>query len=250
MTRGPALGWGALGPGSTGLYDLTLALVSRQDVPFTQPAGRVGIPDASWAQQLKTRHSDAQWIPIDSIEQGLRWVASGEIDAVAATQSELSLALSQTQIAGMTLNRLNTQAPHGLFSGPGYPNSAALATAASRIQPEVLRTLAQHQLSPQSAPNTLLPWGLAGAMALLCLGTLLARRRTHPLPAQAAATPSRPAPQPPSRPAVSKPDGEEEDRAQAYLREVNQRLQDEIEARHAKEAELLTVQQALGQAQR
>ena len=31
---------------------------------------------------------------------------------------------------------------------------------------------------------------------------------------------------------------------------MNQRLQDEIEARHAKEAELLTVQQALGQAQR
>jgi hypothetical protein len=157
VTRGPALGWGALGPGSTGLYDLTLALVSRQDVPFTRPTGRVGIPDARWAQQLTTLHTDAQWIPIDSIKQGLRWVASGEIDAVAATQSGLSLALSQTQIAGMTLNPLNTHAPHGLFSGPGYPNSAALATAASRIQPELLRTLAQHQLSPQSAPNPLLP---------------------------------------------------------------------------------------------
>ena len=192
VTRGPALGWGALGPGSTGLYDLTLALVSRQDVPFTQPAGRVGIPDARWAQQLKTLHPDAQWIPIDSIEQGLRWVATGEINAVAATQSGLSLALSQTQIAGMTLSPLNTQVPHGLFSGPGYPNSAALATAASRIQPEILRTLAQHQLSPQSAPNRLLPWGLAEAMALLSLGTLLARRGTHPIQAQAAATPNRP----------------------------------------------------------
>lgn len=242
VTRGPALGWGALGPGSTGLYDLTLALVSRQDVPFTRPTGRVGIPDARWAQQLTTLHTDAQWIPIDSIKQGLRWVASGEIDAVAATQSGLSLALSQTQIAGMTLNPLNTQAPHGLFSGPGYPNSAALATAASRIQPELLRTLAQHQLSPQSAPNPLLPWGLAAAMTLLCLGTLLTRRRTRPIQAQAAAMPI--------RPALSKPDNEEEDRAQAYLREVNQRLQDEIEARHSKEAELLTVQQALGQAQR
>lgn len=242
VTRGPALGWGALGPGSTGLYDLTLALVSRQDVPFTQPTGRVGIPDARWAQPLKTLHPDAQWIPIGSIEQGLRWVASGEIDAVAATQSGLSLALSQTQIAGMTLNPLNTQVPHGLFSGPGYPNSTALATAASRIQPEILRTLAQHQLSPQSASNPLLPWGLAAGMTLLWLGTLLTRRRTQPIQAQATATPI--------RPAESKPDSEEEDRAQAYLREVNQRLQDEIEARHAKEAELLTVQQALGQAQR
>ena len=242
VTRGPALGWGALGPGSTGLYDLTLALVSRQDVPFTQPTGRVGIPDARWTQPLKTLHPDTQWIPIDSIEQGLRWVASGEIDAVAATQSGLSLALSQTQIAGMTLNPLNTQAPHGLFSGSGYPNSAALATAASRIQPEILRTLAQHQLSPQSASNSLLPWGLAASMTLLWLSTLLTRRRTQPIQAQAAATPI--------RPAISKPDNEEEERAQAYLREVNQRLQDEIEARHAKEAELLTVQQALGQAQR
>ena len=85
VTRGPALGWGALDPGSTGLYDLTLALVSRQDVPFTQPQGRVGIPDARWAENLKTLHPDAQWISIDSIEQGLQWVASGEIDAVAAT---------------------------------------------------------------------------------------------------------------------------------------------------------------------
>ena len=242
VTRGPALGWGALDAGSTGLYDLTLALVSRQDVPFTQPQGRVGIPDARWAENLKTLHPDAQWISIDSIEQGLRWVASGEIDAVAATQSGLSLALSQTQIAGMTLSPLNTQAPHGLFSGAGYPNSAALATAASRIQPEILRTLAQHQLSPQSAPNPLLPWGLAAATTLLFLGTLLTRRRTQPIQAQATSTPI--------RPALSKPDDGEEERAQAYLREVNQRLQDEIEARHAKEAELLTVQQALGQAQR
>lgn len=39
--------------------ELTLALVSRQDVPFTQPQGRVGITDARWAQQLKTLHSDA-----------------------------------------------------------------------------------------------------------------------------------------------------------------------------------------------
>jgi len=132
-------------------------LVSRQDVPFTQPQGRVGTPDARWAQNLKTLHPDAQWISIDSIEQGLRWVASGEIDAVAATQSGLSLALSQTQIAGMTLSPLTTMDPHGLFSGPGYPNSAALATVASRIQPDILRTLAQHQLSSQSAPNPLLP---------------------------------------------------------------------------------------------
>lgn len=172
----------------------------------------------------------------------MRWVASDEIDAIAATQSGLSLALSQTQIAGMTLNPLNTQAPHGLFSGPGYPKSAEVVKAARLIQPNMLRTLAQHQLSSQSATNPLIPWGLAAAMALLWLGTLLARGRTQPIKTQPAATPI--------RPAVSKLESEEEDRAQAYLREVNQRLQEEIDARHAKEAELLTVQRPLGQAQR
>lgn len=244
VTRGPSIGWGALGPNSGGLYDLTLALVSRQDVPFTQPSGRVGVPDARWAQNLKTRHPDAQWISIESIEQGLRWVASGEIDAVAATQSGLSLALSQTQIAGMTLNPLNTQAPHGLFSGQGYPKSAELAKAASLIQPDMLRTLAKHQLSPHTAPKQLLPWGLAAAMAVLWVSTLLLGRRAQPT--QAPNTPTTT----PTRPVPSKSDSEEDDRAQAYLREVNQRLQEEIEARHAKEAELLTAQQALGQAQR
>ena len=242
VTRGPALGWGALSAGSTGLYDLTLALVSRQDVPFSQPEGRVGIPDVRWAQNLKTLHPDAQWISIASIEQGLRWVASGEIDAVAATQSGLSLALSQTQIAGMTLNPLNVQAPHGLFSGPGYPKSAELATTASLIQPGILRTLAEHQLRPEPAPEALLPWGLAAAMALLWVGTLVMRRTAKPTGPATGPTFARHAP--------TKPDNEEDERAQAYLREVNQRLQDEIEARHAKEAELLTVQQALGQAQR
>ena len=243
VTRGP-VSWGALSAGSTGLYDLTLALASRQDVPFTRPEGRVGTPDARWAQNLKTLHPDAQWISIASIEQGLRWVASGEIDAVAATQSGLSLALSQTQIAGMTLNPLNVQAPHGLFSGPGYPNSAELATTASLIQPGILRTLAEHQLRPEPAPEALLPWGLAAAMALLWVGTLVMRRTaTH----WACNWPQRSHP-----PSTNKSltDNEEDERAQAYLREVNQRLQDEIEARHAKEAELLTVQQALGQAQR
>ena len=240
-----SLGWGEVSSSAAALVELKTGWVSRQDFPVDQLTGRIGRPEGSqWATQLSTQTPDATWFSYPSTEQGLLRVIDGEIDAYVDTLANLSAAMTRLQLHGLRLSTGHSTMAMGLFSAPDFPDKAKLSRAVASLKPVVKQRIdAQFRLeTPVSTAHW--PWGVAAALGWLWLITLILWRRDRQAPARPVqmARPSQPAATPKVQPT--------EARGPAYLNEVNQLLQKEIAKRQAKEAELLTVQDALNQAHR
>lgn len=243
-----SLGWGEVSGAASTLYELKTGWVSRQDFPKQQLSGRVGRPQNSqWSAALIEQFPEVQWYSYPSTEIGLMRLVNGEIDAYVDTLHELSEAISQLQLSGLQLTPSNIPKRMGLFAAPGFSGSEKLGATLQLLKPMLESRLAQRFLpaTPVEADRT--PWIIAGLMGVLWLCTLLvgllSRRHldNHPAPLARA-------PQTQSKATQSADAVKTEARSQAYLNEVNHLLQKEIAKRHAKEVELLSVQDALNRA--
>lgn len=232
---------------SPALFRVQIGLLSRFDFPHRALAGRVGF----WKDDLYTRHvitdnPELTLIPFDHTTDALMELTAGTIDAVLGPIGLMTHTASRLQLSGLAPSAwfspvgvsLHTQDPRLLERAGAY---------ATRYSGDLQDAFNQSlwQTSQPDAPTPVAqPWviGLAGAVAVLLMitATLYTRiRRAPEAPSRRASLIS---------PTSTKVDSDSNTRAQAYLAEVNTRLQQEIRLREAKEKELRGMQTALEQA--
>lgn len=244
-------------------FERTLGIVHRRDFMVEQPSNQrlAIVNDQSESMQLRRNFPGVTWIAYRHIQTALKEMATGVTDGVVGPLAELTDEVIRWQLNGMQFSPWVVSTPvvihHRLNSDLSLRLERAVALTAPRADQLVGKSLLFVSDQPNETTFNMGSFNIGTLIAVSIAGTLLVvgvclvifrSKAASTLPTASTHSP-KPAPVAPPQSTVGPRGPDDQERSQQYLNEVNQRLQSEILARQAKEAELMRVQKELSAAQ-